>query len=405
MIDFEFGRRNALGTVLSPLPGDETLFDITLKTNDVSLMTLTLPACDYSFSSFSLGERWSICASCDCGTNFLFGDTCFLLSRRELCDDDSGFNLKLTFESINSLLQWRKVAYNTTDANGNPIPQAQATNELADNLIKRIFRQNGGVAAQTGSYNLAIDPIRDLSAYITTEVDESLAPQATYTFGGQDLLSAMKSIADISNGKGTPLYFGIYQPSCASTALEFRTAVGQPGTARTIIVSPDNETMGNYCISEDNRNSANRIYVTDGNSAITVSDDPTLAAILAANPFALKESSASTAGTDPNSGPDLGSAELSRLSKIMSLDGMLKEGKSFKFGCDFFFGDRINAYAEGYNFSVVVDTLHFQQAAGFQLIEPSFSSQNSINSGSGQRALLARVKNLERSLARVLARV
>lgn len=406
MIDYEISRRTPLGVNLAPVAGSETNLDLTLKANDVSLLTLVLPCCDYSFDDFKIGYRLGLCASCDCGSSFLFGDTPFVVVRREICDDETGCNVKISAESANCILPRRKVAYNATDTNGNVDPRGQATDEAADNLVKRIFRQNGGDPAQTGNYTVAVDPIRSLSPYITVEADETLAPLATYQFAGQDLLSAMRSIADISAGKGTNLYFGIYQDSCDSTALQFRTAVNYFGTDRTVIISPDNETLGNYCISEDQRNYANRIYVTDGNQAITISDDPTLAAQIAADPFALREASASTAGIDANSGPDMGKAELSRLSKIFSLDGSIREVGSFSYGCDYFFGDRINVVAEGYSFSVVVDTLHFQQANGTQLLEPSFSSQyNSASVGTGQRAVLARIKNLERTLARIAAKV
>ena len=159
-------------------------------------------------------------------------------------------------------------------------------------------------------------------------------------------------------------------------------------------------------MSEDIRNSANRIYVTDGNQAITVSEDPLLAASLLIDPFTLRESSASTSSTEANAATDLGKAELERLSKVFSLDGTLREGKRFRYGCDYFFGDRVTAFAEGYTFSVVVDTLHFQQNGNVQVIEPSFSSQQSaINQGTGPRSLYARIKNLERQLARITARV
>lgn len=406
MIDYEIARFSPTGTRLAPISGNETNIDITLKSNDVSLLTIQIGCCDLGFDDVSIGQRWVICASCDCGSSFLFGDTPFFVVRREMCDDENGCSVKIVAESANTILQRRKVAYDAQDAAGNANPKGQATNEIADNLIKRIFRENGGVAAQTGYYNVAVDATRSIEAYISTEADESLAPLATYQFAGQDLLSAMRSIADISAGKGTPLYFGIYQDSCDSTALQFRTATNYPGTDRTVIISPDNETIGAYCLSEDNRNSANRIYVTDGNQAITVSDDPTLAAILAADPFALREASASTSSTEPNAGTDLGKAELARLAKVFSLDGTIREGKSFRYGCDYFFGDRITAVAEGYTFSVVVDTLHFQQNGNVQIIEPSFSSQQSaINQGMGARSLYARVKSLERQLARVVARV
>lgn len=407
MIDYEIGRFSPTGVRLAPIPGNEVNLDLTLKANDISLLTMVSPCCEnLGFDDLIIGQRLSLCASCDCGSSFVFGDTPFFVVRREMCDDENGCSVKIVAESANTILQRRKVAYDATDGAGNANPKGQATNERADDLIKRIFRQNGGVAAQTGYYGVAVDPTRSIEAYISTEADEALAPLATYQFSGQDLLSAMRSIADISAGKGTPLYFGIYQDSCDSTALQFRTSIDYFGTDRNVIISPDNETIGSYCMSEDIRNSANRIYVTDGNQAITVSEDPLLAASLLIDPFTLRESSASTSSTEANAATDLGKAELERLSKVFSLDGTLREGKRFRYGCDYFFGDRVTAFAEGYTFSVVVDTLHFQQNGNVQVIEPSFSSQQSaINQGTGPRSLYARIKNLERQLARITARV
>lgn len=397
MIDYEISYKDAQGNLKSILNNDEIELDITLKTNDASAMTLTLPCCpNYSFDSFPIDSRLEICASCDCQDSFLVGQSPFFVERREMCEDASGnCAIKLTCTNATGLLSRRIVAYKQDAAN-----QGTATDVFADDLIKQIFRQNGGDPSVTGNYSVSVDPARDWSSVISTEANESAAPKVTQTYGGQTLLAAMQAIAQESENKGTRLFFGIYQDECCTGKLEFRTSINQPGQVRDMIASPDNESLGAYCISEDVRNSGNRVYTTDGNNAVSITDSANLATTLASDPFGLHEVTTSTTGTAANSGSSAGEAELARLSKVLSINGSMTDYVT-KFGCDYNFGDRIKAVIDGYEFDVVIDSLHLNSSKGQITIEPTLSSQ-SAKSASGIGALVQQVKNLQAQLAKLV---
>lgn len=397
MIDYEIYTLTPAGASIGPILANETELDVQLRNNDTSVLTLIVQCCDgYTFDDFPIDTRLLVCCTCDCATSFLLGKTPFFVERREQMEDANGnCNIKLTCGSATGLLARRLVAYDQANAKG------KATDEFADDLLKRIFNENGGNASQTGNFNAATDSLRDWSAYISCAANASLAPKITQTFGGQTLLAAMQAVAQASEAKGTKLYFAIEQDSCDTTGLQFRTYIGQPGTVRNITVSPDNESVGSYAISEDYRGSSNRAYGVNGNNAVSISDDPSLAAIIAANPFALHEVTVSTSGTDANSGSDAANGERVRLSKVLSVDGILTE-YAIKMGCDWLPGDKLTVFVEGYTFDAVIENVHISSKAGQITIEPSLSS-NSRVVATGVAGLVAQVKELQRQVAKLKA--
>lgn len=104
--------------------------------------------------------------------------------------------------------------------------QAIATAEYADNLQKRLVRENLGASATDTARNLA-------SLGLTVAADLSAAQQVTMAFHYKNLLDVCQEAAEASQQKGTQLYFGIVPLS--PTALEFQTKINQWGFDRTTV--------------------------------------------------------------------------------------------------------------------------------------------------------------------------
>lgn len=397
MIDYEIYVKKPDGTRVAPLAMNETELDVTLKQNDASLMTLTLDCCDYNFDDFPIDTRLEICCTCDCGANsFLLGDQPFFVERREMCEQDGTCTFKITATSATGLLARRIIPYPSDSAKG------KADNEKADDLLKRLFRQNGGDPAQTGNYNAATDPTRDWSSCISTCADTGAAPVYSGSFGGQNLLQAMKTIAEAADAKGTKLYFAITQPGgCCSTQLQFCTWTVQQGDDNGVILSTDNDSIGNYCMSEDYRSTANRVYASGEAGTYAIADDTNLATTLAGDCFALRESSTSASNTTGGTAPlDAAKAELTRLGKPLQFDGAATESSGSQFGCNYNWGDKVTVHANGQTFQTNIDTLHFNQRGGIQTIEPGLSTSAS-RSGTGAAGIAKQLKDLQREIDRL----
>jgi len=397
MLDYEVFVKRPNGDRIGPLAMNETELDVTLKTNDQGLLTLTLDCCSFNFSDFPIDTRLEVCCTCDCNaTTFMLGNAPFFVERREKCESDGTCVLKITATSATGLLARRIIPYPSDQ------PKGKADNEKADDLLKRLFRENGGDAAQTGNYNAATDATRSWASCISVCPDTGLAPLVSAGFGGQNLLQVMKSIAEMSDAKGTKLYFGIFQPGgCCTDTLQFCTWIDQLGEDNGVILSTDNDTIGNYCISEDFRSTANRVYASGESGVYAIASDANLATTLANDCFALRESATSASNTTGTNAPqDAANAELVRLGKPLQFDGVAGEGDNFRFGCDYNWGDHVKVVSDGYEFETNIDSLHFNQRGMVQTVEPGLSTSASRN-GTGAAGVARKLKDLEREIDRL----
>ena len=87
MLDYEVFVKRPNGDRIGPLAMNETELDVTLKTNDQGLLTLTLDCCSFNFSDFPIDTRLEVCCTCDCNaTTFMLGNAPFFVERREKCE-------------------------------------------------------------------------------------------------------------------------------------------------------------------------------------------------------------------------------------------------------------------------------------------------------------------------------
>lgn len=143
-----------------------------------------------------------------------------LLRRAQFATDAGGkTSIVLSGPDLNHLIKRRYVLYYAGAS------QAVAANEYADNLCKRLIRENHGSSAT--------ETARDWTSLgLSVAANTSSAQQVSLAFHYENVLAVCQEAAEASRQKGTALYFGVVPLSPAS--FEFQTKTGQWGYDRTL---------------------------------------------------------------------------------------------------------------------------------------------------------------------------
>ncbi|MBV7335923.1 hypothetical protein KFU94_48335 [Chloroflexi bacterium TSY] len=209
--------------------------------------------------------------------------------------------------------------------------------------------------------------------WIAIEGDEGLGPPVTLAFQHQDLSTLFQEIALLSHQRGVPLYFHIEQIDHFGGApfLQFNTQVGQIGNdltqttggAAAVVLTPENETLVEYELIYDWRETLNRAYVgygisTNAGEFVTV-EDPDLAAYLTTNPLGLREGFRNTGELEDFAAELPGEADIFFRETMHQpqVDGRLGETDTFCYICDWRWGDRVTVAADCLVFDACIETL------------------------------------------------
>jgi len=122
-----------------------------------------------------------------------------------------------------SLMDRRIIAY----AAGSAYASKAATN--ADDLIKTFWSENAG-SGIVGADRDGVETQADISAYVTTQANQSLGASVAKAAARRRLLAVAQELAEASTTAGTYLTFEIIAPS--ETTLELRTYTTQRGVDR-----------------------------------------------------------------------------------------------------------------------------------------------------------------------------
>ena len=385
----------------------------TMRINAAGILTLVLDACDYNIDQFDEDQILSVWIQPDRGQQFLMGERTWLLEYYATTRAANGdTRIKLIFSDGIGWLQRRRVTY------ASETPQTESNAEPSDNLMKRIMRQNGGIGAQTGSYNVGTpDNDRDVEAWVQVQADVAAAPVTTKAFEHKVLLSIMQELAEFSEAQGTRLYFDLPMIGIvgAPPLMEFRTYVGQRGVDRTqatganpLVLSPDNETIGEYELAYDYRKSARRAYAGsrgDGGARVfATATEAGLAGYLATHPLALRETFENVSGIDPGEANFAAKLQteadtaLHRALSIINFDGRIVEQDGLSYGVEWFFGDRLTIAAEGQLIDADINVLSIVLKNGRENIDASVSSNVSRNSVTGAGTVFAAVASANRRI-------
>jgi hypothetical protein len=172
---------------------------------------------------------------------YLNGETVFFVRKSGFAVNASGADVfRVVAKDANYLCSGRRVLY----ASGKP--QANKTEEI-DNMMRAIMRENAG--------SLATDTARDLSPWLSVQVDLSAAPSTTKEFSYRKITDVFSELINKSIDMGTYLAYDIVYTS--ATTLEFRIYTGCRGidhsraSANTVVVSREHRNLENAEFYED----------------------------------------------------------------------------------------------------------------------------------------------------------
>jgi len=272
-----------------------------------------------------------------------------LLQYYQFRTDENGTTiLVLAGVDLNGLLDRRIIAYRSATA------QATAKDEAADDLIKRLARENLG-----GSSVAARD--MTLTGELTIETDLTAAPTISRSMEWKHLLSVCQQIAETSRQQGVELYFGIDANSPDNWRL--LTRINQWGQDRT--------TTGDQGkIGLENGNLAQPELTTDWNDEIShvtaggrgrtnrALETAENTIVINSSRFARKEGFKNASREDiPAAIQSAAEEHLEKNRATLSFSGVLVETKGFVFKRDWDFGDQLSWNYLGFQGNAVVKTI------------------------------------------------
>lgn len=362
--EYEFVFRKPTGAfITSACEGEYTNADYTLQLNTVGRSYISLPTNRYPVSLFGQDTIMEIWRKPRGGVNYLEGETGWLTTNIQATSTIT----ELHAETANSLTKRRINAYQDGIDEG----FVKFNNVPLDDMLKAIARNNFGANARTYNVGPNPDPNRDLSAYFTVQADSSQWPSASRRTTNNILYDIDNTNADKGSVEpnGPFLFWDVVMTNFAGVPpfFELRTYTGQRGTDRRGIVTfaEEENTMTAARLFYDWGSSFTRILTggsgTGATRTFAVSDDPNLTALLAANPFALREKfvngkKTTTAAEAQDYGDEYLKSKDAR--PYAQLSATLTESSCLRYGVDFFFGDWVNAYFLGQTFNTFVNPVH-----------------------------------------------
>lgn len=401
---------------------DETSMNVDMRLNDVSTLNLSLPTCDSngeerSILDFPDDTRIEICVQCDCdpSTQILLGDSPFFVRKVEKSRKGGKTALNILAYNANDLLRRRIVPYISRSN------EAKSQTEAADSRMVRLFRETlgdraGNYTVQSGTND---DPYRE-AAYMAGLIETPnlagpwCAPGYSGKFANQVVLQAMQSMATSAESKGTPVFFGIVQDGCGSTApLKFVTRCNVWGTDRTTTgraLSTDMETLGDVTISIDFSKRTNYIYAQSGDDPYDVNSytpvpSSDLATLLAADPFVLSERFISDKAWETEDDRRDGAAASFGQISIIQASGTIRNTDNFCFGREWGYGDKFLLVEDGLTLEVYVAGLHFASQNGNVTITGDLATSQKSGSASGLARMVQDIKAMQDEIDRLRAQL
>lgn len=320
------------------------------KENEIGTLTMDLPP-SYPLSLFRTDARLEIWRSIGNNT-FLEGETIFFLRDWRYAMQGGQESLHLEAYDANYLYGYNGV--------GRVVPY----NDLAyvekvghcDDLIKAIARENIG--------SLTLDASRDLSAYLTIQVDLGLAASSHKAFAFRDLMSIFKELATESFQRGAYLVFDTVYTN--PTMLELRTYVNQRGidhgrtSTNPVTVNRLNKALEDPILDFDHVDEVSYVYA-GGQSAGDIRPIYALGdnALIGQSPFNRREQFVDASNTaDADQMETEGRTALKTGRPKTILTGRVVDTDNLRYGLQYGFGDIVVAEDMGYSFNAHLNSIH-----------------------------------------------
>jgi hypothetical protein len=225
-----------------------------------------------------------------------------------------------------------------------------------DDLMKAIVRENMGA--------LALDTTRDLSAYLTVQIDKSLAASSHKAFQFQNLLKIFQELATESFQRGTYLVFDTVYTG--PSTLEFRTYTTMRGndhgrnSKQPVVINMANKSLEDPLIEFDHSQEVSQVYA-GGQSAGVVRaiyplGDP---ARIGQSPLNRREQFVDASNTEDADQLETEARTALHAGRSKTvLTGRIVDTDDLIYGLHYGFGDLLVAEHMGYSFDAHLDTIH-----------------------------------------------
>jgi hypothetical protein len=328
-------------------------FTVSRVKNSPGVCTIVLPTSyqDYIAPDAML-EFWR---KPERGAIGLFG--LYFVRRWELADINGTDKVVVTGYDAIELMRRRIVAYAAGSA------YAQKTGK-ADEILWEVVVENMGVSVT--------DADRSLAAYLSGTPPVYSCPEITMGFAWRNVLSVCQDICEASRQAGTELYFD-WEPYISVTSginFYFHTYTGQRGsdrsadstTANPVFFGRDWGNLVGASLAYDYTEEVNYVYAggagEEANREIVEVEDATREGVSVWNRregFCDARNASSADPTDEIT--SRGNASLEAGRPKITFSGTLTDTYQFKFGVDWFYGDRVTCSHFGRQFDGVIKAL------------------------------------------------
>lgn len=303
-------------------------FDYVKVLNDVGNFSLSLPA-SFDLSLIRRDARIEFWRAYPGGKLYL--DQIGLLRQAWYATQNGKTTFKVGGPDLNHLIKRRHVLYYEGAA------QALAEAEYADDLCKRLVRENHGASATDTDRSMA-------NAGLSVAANLSAAQQVSLAFHYQNVLNVCQDAAEASRQKGTSLYFGIVPLS--PVLFEFRTKTSTWGHDRTIaglqgLLSLDSGNLADPELDQDWQDEITHMTALGkGEGAAQQVRDAEDSARIGASVFGRIEGVTNASGADNSTAvTDAAQSGLEKNRGRRRFKGRLVATHGFVYGRDWGFGD------------------------------------------------------------------
>ena len=231
--------------------------------------------------------------------------------------------------------------------------------EEADNLMKKVVRES-----MSGS---AADPTRDWSGNnLSVDFDKAAGPTMAKWFAWKPVLSILEDVNAKSRAQGNEVFFAMEEDGLSTNQVNpnyvFRTYINQPGadktegTSRQLVFSPEWGTLDNVEVKYDYMRERNFVYAAgqgEGVQRITAvaSNNNLINNSIFGRIEAFKDArNEETADSVQDAADSLLSASQPKI----FFKGDLKDVGGFRYGLDWFLGDKVTASIFGRKFDGII---------------------------------------------------
>lgn len=250
--------------------------------------------------------------------------------------------------------------------------------DTASNCIKYIMRTNFG--------NLATDPARDASAFLTIDADDNLGPVVKISVAGMQVLDAIRQLSDASKENNVYLIYDIISDPINLNNFIFRIWKDARGVDHSIsgtapvTISQENGAFTNPEFVEDYSNEVNVVYAGGegvGSGQVNTVEIDSERAI--ASPFARREVYIQPPNCDDiDKLQTAAQAALRKGRPKIFLTGKVSDTRNIQYGIHYKYGDTVTATYRGKSYNCHINAIHIQYENRQEVLDIYAKSESAI---------------------------